>query len=214
MKGIIYYTCSTHPPKIAEAVRKQLLTIGLPIVSSSLQPLDFGKNIHIKMERGYLAMFTQILACLEASEADTIFFCEADVLYHLAHFEFTPPRRDTFYYDRNWWKIGKGDLAVHWDADQVSGLCCDRDLAIEWYRNRVATFDPDNFDRKFEPMSEDGADWWKADFPHIDIRHNRNLTYNKWTLDHFRKKETAVNFETSTINSIPGWDAEEITAIL
>ena len=42
---------------------------------------------------------------------------------------------------------------------------------------------------------------WKAQFPSIDIRHDKNLTYNKWSLDHFRDKTTAKGFETSTIDS-------------
>lgn len=35
-------------------------------------------------------------------------------------------------------------------------------------------------------------------------------TYNKWKLEHFRKKETAVNFQQSKIENIPGWNINEI----
>jgi len=208
-KGIIYYTDNQLNLKIARLVQKQIKTIGLPIVSASLKPMDkMGKNIHMKgLKRGYLTMFKQILAALEASEADIIFFCEHDNLYHPSHFDFVPPKKDTFYYDHNWWKVRKDGLAVHWDADQVSGLCCYRELAIEHYKKRIAEFDPENFDRKFEPMSGEKSEVWQAEYPSIDIRHTGNLTYNKWTLDHFRKKETAVNFQESTIDKIPGWDS-------
>src|SRR3990167_10295431 len=96
-KGIIYYTDSQLDPKIAELVRGQLLKASLPIVSASLEPLDFGDNYHIKMKRGYEAYFTQILTCLEKSKADIVFFCEHDNLMHLSHFDFTPPTNDKFY---------------------------------------------------------------------------------------------------------------------
>lgn len=210
-KGIIYYTDNQLPLRIAKPVQQQLLTIAkqkdLPIVSSSLKPMsNMGINVVVQGQRGYLTMFKQILAALEASQSDIIFFCEHDVLYPKEHFNFTPPDKNKFYYDINWYKVREDGYAVHWDAQQVSGLCCYREAALAWYRNRVATFDPDNFDRKFEPMSEAGAVSWKASVPHIDIRHRRNLTYNKWTLDHFRKKDTAVNFEISTVDKIPGWD--------
>lgn len=204
-KGIIYYTDSRLPDNIAEPVRAQLETIGLPIVSSSLRALDFGKNIVAPGPRGYLSMFQQILACLEASDADVIYFCEHDVLYPKEHFDFIPPTKDRFYYDLNWWKIRADGLAVHWDAVQVSGLVCYRELAIEFYKDRIASFDPKNFDRKFEPTVEAGYETFRASVPHVDIRHETNLTYNKWKLEHFRKKETAVNFESSTVDKIDGW---------
>lgn len=207
-KGIIYYTDNRLNLKIARMVQKQIRSIGLPIVSASLKPMDkMGKNVHLKgLKPGYLTMFKQILAALEASDANIIFFCEHDNLYHPSHFDFTPPRKDTFYYDHNWWKVREDGFAVHWDADQVSGLCCYRDLAIEHYKKRIAEFDPDNFDRKFEPMSGEKSEAWWAEYPSIDIRHDKNLTYNKWSLEHFRKKETAANFQESTVDKIPGWD--------
>jgi hypothetical protein len=213
-KGIIYYTDSRLDSKIAEAVRKQLLSIGLPIVSASLEPLDFGKNFHVKMKRGYEAYFTQILTCLENSDSDIVFFCEHDNLMHPSHFDFTPHTKDKFYYDLNWFKVRSDGLAVHWDAVQVSGLCCYRELAIKYYRERLAKFDPDNFDRKFEPTVGIEYETWWAEYPSIDIRHDSNLTYNKWKLEHFRDKSTAKNFKKARIDDIEGWDTERLKAIL
>jgi hypothetical protein len=205
-KQIIYYTDSQLDEKYAKPVREQLKTIGLPIISSSLEPLDFGHNIHLDMERGYYTMFCQILACLDTSKADVIYFCEHDVLYDPSHFEFIPPDKDKFYYDINWWKVRSDGLAVHWDAAQVSGLVCYREAALKWYEERIASYDEKNFDRKFEPtLDGEYRTWWGRE-PHIDIRHNRNLTYNKWKMDHFRDKTTAVNFVSTTIDSIPGWE--------
>lgn len=205
-KSIIYYSDCRLDEGIAKKVRDQLLSIGLPIVSATLEPIDFGKNIHVKMQRGYEAYFTQILTALENSDSDIVFFCEHDNLYHPSHFEYMPPTNDKFYYDLNWWKVRSDGLAVHWDAVQVSGLACYRDLAIRFYKERLAKFDPNNFDRKFEPTVGIHYEEWWAEYPSIDIRHERNLTYNKWKLEHFRKKETAVNFQTSTIEQIPGWN--------
>lgn len=212
----IYYTDSVLDSKIAEACRKQLReSFDGEIVSASLKPLDFGdKRIVIDKPRGYGTMFEQILAALEASTSEVVFFCEHDILYDKSHFNFTPPTQNKFYYDLNWWKVGKGDLAVHWDAVQVSGLCCYRDLAIKFYKERVATFDPENFDRKFEPTVGTEYETWRAPVPHIDIRHHSNLTYNKWKLDHFRDKSTAVNFQATTIDNIHGYDKLTLESLL
>jgi hypothetical protein len=205
--GIIYYTDNQLPIKMAKRVQRTIKASGLPIVSASLKPMDkMGKNIHLPLQRGKLTMFKQQLAALEALDTDYVFFCEHDVLYPKEHFDFTPPTRDRFYYNHNWWKIGNGDLAVHWDADQVSGLCCDRKLAVEWYRKMVENFDEKTFDRKYEPESGTNSESWKSTVPLIDIRHSHNLTYNKWQIDDFRNKDTAVNFEQTTIDKIAGWE--------
>lgn len=206
-KGIIYYTDNQLNTKIARTVQANIRSIGLPIASASLKPMsNMGTNVVVEGTRGYQTMFKQILAALEALTSDIVFFCEHDNLYHPSHFDFTPESPDKFYYDLNWWKVRDDGLAVHWDAVQVSGLVCYRELAIKFYKERLATFDINSFDRKFEPtVGADYATWW-ADYPSIDIRHNHNLTYNKWKLEHFRKKDTAVNFQESTIDQIPGWD--------
>lgn len=211
-RTLIYYTDNRLPDKIALPVRDKLKEISesknIPIVSCTIEPVELGKNIVLPGKRGYLQMFNQILTALENSEPGIIFFTEHDVLYHPSHFDYRPPTNNKFYYDVNWYKVREDGLAVHWDAAQVSGLVCDRDLAIEWYKNKISQFDSEKFDRKFEPGSEDldRIVLWKADFPHIDIRHGGNLTYNKWKMEHFRNKATAVNFVSTTTDKIPGWD--------
>lgn len=212
-RSCIFYTDNQIPDKLAEAVRKTITAANLPIVSSSLEPLDFGDNEVAPGPRGYKSMFQQILSCLERSTASVIFFLEHDVLYSPSHFDFIPPD-DRFYYNNNWWKIFPDGRAVSWEADQVSGLVCYRQPALEWYRTRLATFDPLNFDRKFEPMSGEGSAKFMSEVPLIDIRHNRNLTYSKKSLDDFRKKDTAINFKSGGLADIPGWNVEELSGIL
>lgn len=220
-KGIIYYTDNQLPTKLAHKVQDQLKSIELPITSASLKKMDkMGTNVVVDGVRGYETYFKQILAALEASTSEIVFFCEHDNLMHSSHFDFTPPRKDRFYYDQNWWKVRSDGFAVHWDANQVSGLCCYREHALEWYRNKQKSFyeqiEAGRFDRKFEPVDivdgEEITEVWKAKYPSIDIRHDRNLTYNKWSLDDFRDKSTAANFQESTIDKIEGW--QDLSSIL
>lgn len=212
-RGIIYYS-HRDIPKIGQLVRDQLSKIDLPIVSCTLYPVDFGKNVVLDLGQGYLTMFKQILTALENSDADIVYFCEHDNVYHPSHFDYTPPTNDKFYYDLAWWKIRKDGLAVTWEAVQVSGLVCYKQLAIDFYRKRIAEFDARSFDRKFEPTVDDLYETWWAKYPSIDIRHDSNTTYNKWKLEHFRKKDTAVNFVSDRVENIPGWSPEELTLIL
>lgn len=209
IKGIIYYTDNQLPTKLAHRVQDQIKKAGLPIVSATLKSMSkMGKNIIVQGQRGYLTMFKQILAALEASTSDVIFFCEHDVLYHSSHFDFTPPEKNMFYYNHNFWRIGNGDMAVHWDANQVSGLCCYREYAIDFYRHRIELLQKEEFDRSYEPGGRDESlsQSWKSLYPNIDIRGHWNMTKSKWSLDDFRDKSTATNFEVSTIDKIPGWN--------
>lgn len=205
-KGVLYLTGNYLPEKTYKLCQKTLLeAIGeLELVSSSRQPIDFGKNVVTDLPKGYECYFKQILAGLEALTSDLVFIAEDDVLYPKEHFNFTPPD-DRIWYDVHWWKVHKDGLAVSWEAEQVSGICAPREALLKWYRSRVASYDPDNFDRKFEPLSGEGSQQWKSPRPHIDIRHDQNLTYSKRGLHHFRNKATAINFQSSTIDQIPGW---------
>lgn len=207
LKGIVFYTDNQLNLRIAHAVQRRLKTIGLPIVSVSLKPMTFGTNICLPLARGYLAMFKQILAGLEASTAEIVFLCEHDVLYHPTHFNFVPPRKDRFYYNENFWKLRVEDgHALHYDAKQVSGLCAYRALLIDEYKKRVAIVERDGYSRStgFEPGTHDGkAQAWKSEWPIVDIRHDHNLTKNRWTIDEFRDKSTASNWIEA--EEVPGW---------
>lgn len=209
-RGIIYYTDNKLNVKLAKKVQNQIKKVGLPIVSASLKPMDnMGKNICIRGERGTLSYFRQIVAALEASTAETVYFCEHDVLYHPSHFDFTPPTKDKFYYDHNVWRVRQGDgFAVTWEANQVAQLVCDRELALDWYRKKLAEVEAGNFDRSYEPGGRDVSKYevFRSEYPSIDIRHDGNLTKSKWSPDDFRDKSTCVNWQESTINDIPGWE--------
>jgi glycosyltransferase involved in cell wall biosynthesis len=218
-KGIIYYTDNQVPMKIGNEARKSILKAKLPIVSTSLKPMNFGKNIWMKgMERGYEAYFKQILTALENSESEIIFFCEHDWLYHPSHFDFTPQSKDTFYYNWNWWRLRAEDgLAVKYDTQMVPGLVAYRDLLIGYYKQVVEYLEKIGFSGEnarqvgFEPGTHKRVSFvgnykierFDSEFPNIDIRHTGNLTTSKWNQDDFRNQANCQNWQ-ETYN-IPGW---------
>jgi hypothetical protein len=140
-RGIIYYTDNELDPKIMKKVQDQLMQVEsstLPIVSVSLKPIEFGTNYVLNLERGHLTMTKQIIKALEESNAEVIFFCEHDILYHPSHFDFTPPRKDTFYYNMNSWMLRAEDgHAVYFDHKSLSGLVAYRELLLTHYRERL-----------------------------------------------------------------------------
>jgi Glycosyltransferases involved in cell wall biogenesis len=211
-KGVIYYTDNQLPVKLAKRIQNQVKKCGLPIVSASLKPMDnMGRNVRIKGERGTLSYFRQIVAALEASTAEYVFFCEHDVLYHPSHFDFTPLTKDKFYYNTNVWRVRQRDgFAVTWEANQVAELCCAREFALTWYREKLKQVEAGSFDRSYEPGGRDPLQYgrWRSAYPNIDIRHDGNLTKSKWSPNDFRDKSTCVNWQESVASELPGWEGK------
>lgn len=208
-KGIIYYTDNQLKVKIAKAVQRQLLRISrkknIPIVSVSLKPMPhFGKNVHLKLKRGIITMFRQIITALETIDTDIVFFCEHDVIYHPSHFDFIPSKKDKFYYNQNFWKVWPDGFVAHWDANQVSGLCGYREHLLEFYRKRLKEIEEKGFNRSYEPGGRDKSlyETWNSDQPNIDIRHDGNLTKSHRSPADFRDKSCCVNWKEGTINDI------------
>jgi len=240
-RGIIYYSDCRLDEKIAQPVRDRLLQISkdksIPIVSSTLKGMDFGvRNIRFpSLKRGYLSMFKQILAALEHSTADIIYFCEHDVLYHPSHFDFTPPDRQTYYYNQNvvFWRTTDGH-ALRYDVNQLSGLCVYRDTALIHFRERYELAEQkykelseDEFNKwvrlcGFEPMTHGRIQWknvfkydgWKSLYPNLDIKHGANATGVRWKKEQYRNQHLLVNWKESSIDKIEGWKREDWEVII
>lgn len=200
-KGIIYYTDNQLDPRILQMVQDQLNSVQLPIVSASLQPINFGQNIHLPLERGVNTMFRQILAALEASTAEIIFMCEHDVLYHHSHFNFTPTKKGVFYFNTNVWKVDKTGRALKVaDCRQVSGMCAYRQTLLDFYREKVK----ETKTVHYEPTKS--GESWQSPYPNIDIRHDSNLTPSRWTKEKFRNQKNTEGWTETTVDKIAGWD--------
>lgn len=218
-KGFAYYSDCRGDQIVLSAVRKQLKfcaeQVGAKIVSVTLDPVDFGFNRVLPLERGYLTMFKQILRALEELDTDVVYLTEHDVLYHVLHFEFEPSRRDAYFYNQNVWKVDSvTGHALHYLCSQTSGCCADRALLVEHYRKRVAAVERDGFSRRngFEPgtrkLRHGGFDdvdaiTWLSRVPNVDIRHGQNLTPSRWRKEEFRNQKYCQGWTES--DSVPGW---------
>lgn len=215
--GVIYYSDNRPDPAILEACRRQLkvAAAGRPIVSVTLgAPVDLGTNIVVSAQPGYLTMARQILTALEWLEADVVFFCEHDLLYHPSHFDFEPSDGQTYFYNQNTWKVDAATgRAVHYRCEQLSGLCVDRALAVDHFRRRVAQIERSGFSRRMgfepgKPIKRGGLDdypraTWMSAAPNIDIRHDRNLTRSRWSPEEFRDQRYCQGWTEA--DAVPGW---------
>lgn len=216
-RGVIFYTDNRINPAIFSTVQRQITHSinGHELISVSLQPLDFGRNLVLEKQRGYLTLFEQILAGLEASTAEIIYLTEHDVIYAPEHFQFIPPDPCKIYYNRNVWQVRTSDgFAVYYEAKRLSQLVAYRDVLLEHYRRRVAVVREKGFSRKigFEPGSHHRAEriddlqseYFVSSVPNLDLKHGQNLTPARWSPEQFRDKRNCKGWLESD-GTIPGW---------
>lgn len=215
-KGIVYYTDNQCEERIAGIVRKQLKKIanGHEIISVSHYPTTFGKNYVVDEPRSILTMFKQIYVGLENCNAEIVYLCEHDVVYHPSHFGFVPPKKDVFYYNENCWKVdAKSGQALFYHTKQTSGLCAYRELLLEHYARRVERVQEEGFSRRmgFEPgthkfprgIDNHKAESYWSEYPNLDIRHTHNLTANRFKKEQFRSKNSIKGWKTA--DKVPFW---------
>jgi hypothetical protein len=227
--GVIYYTDNRPDPLILRTCQDQIRKcFNGKIVSVSLRPIDFGKNIVLGGRvRSYPTMMLSILTALEALDTENVFFTEHDVLYHPSHFEFIPPRPDVYYYNcNNWrWKYPE-DLVITYDyLTSLSQLCCNRLLAIEHFKKRIQVAKEQNLDEHrareprwarrwgYEPgtkpirrggFTDEVSEKRWSRFPNIDIRHAKTFTKSKTCLADFKHKPFD-SWKEAKVYELPGW---------
>jgi glycosyltransferase involved in cell wall biosynthesis len=204
--GVVYISDVRIDPGLLKKCQEQLRkAFKGKIVSVTLKPIDFGENIVLPLKREKVSIFKQILAGLEALDTDYVFLCDDDCLYDPSHFDFIPPRKDTFYYDLNWWRVRTTDgFSVHWDGKQSNLLCADRKLLVAEYRERVRKVEAEGWHKGgFEPGTRSlkrggfsdspSATYWAKE-PSLDLRHGMNLTGDKWKKEDFRDPRYSIGW--------------------
>lgn len=231
-KGIIYYTDNRLKNPIRDTVRHFIKASRLPIVSTSLKPIHFGKNIVITgRQRSYPTYLLQIYTALTNLNTKYVFFCEHDVLYHKSHFDFVPSKDNVFYYNTNvWrWKLHNFRLVRYSGMRALSCLCVNREFAVEHFKKRMQKAEELKMDPKrsreprtgtiwsYEPgakptshggFSDDIAEDWTSTGPNIDIRHNKTFTSIKLDPEDF--KELPPGYTEKGYDEIPEWDLKAL----
>jgi hypothetical protein len=213
-KGIVYYTDHQLKLKIAHKVQRELRRIsaekGIPITCSSIKTMAFGeKSVCLPdLEPGPLTTFKLILNGLENSDSEIVFLCANNVLYHPSHFDFIPTKKGVYYYNQNWWQLKITDgLSVHWDANQVLGLCAYREDLLNFYKKLVADGQKKGHRKKVDRNpGEESAKLtvsWRSEYPNIDIKLEHNFKKYMWSLKDFQNKSEAESFKTT--DEILGW---------
>jgi hypothetical protein len=103
---ICYYTANTEDESFEMKIRDNILQVsgGLPIISVSRKPIDFGENICVgEQPVCYANSIRQLLVGLRAAKTRFVIAAESDVLYPPEYFQFTPRKIDRVYRYANVW---------------------------------------------------------------------------------------------------------------
>lgn len=104
---ILYYTANIIPEFFANNVREQLLLAsnGIPIISVSQKPIDFGENICVEdLTPSIYNIYVQIYMGANNVKTKYVVCCEDDSLYVPEHFT-RRPCEDAFAYNVNRWNV-------------------------------------------------------------------------------------------------------------
>lgn len=101
---ILYYTSNREGENFEGRIRENILrhNPGLPIVSISQKPIDFGHNIVVgDVGASGFNMFRQVLLGLEVVNTPFVISAEADCLYPPDYWEWLPPKDNVCYRDNH-----------------------------------------------------------------------------------------------------------------
>ena len=191
--SIIYYTANKISNYFAENVRKQLIISAgeIPIISVSQKPINFGENICVgDIGCSTLNIYRQATLGVKNAKTKFIALAEDDAFYTLSHFDFIPPRDDTFYYNENIWGIytwTKPSVFSYKGRRSLWTLICERDLFIEVMEERFAKYNDNNVPEhlfgepgKYEKQMGVKVNRWEfyhSKEPSVVFSHSEALSY-------------------------------------
>lgn len=107
---LLFYTCNRMSEPFAGNIRNHLLSLfpeGIPLISISHKPMDFGKNIYVPgLEPSIYFVYRQILIGAKEATTKYVACAEDDAIYCREHFEHRP-EDDSFDYNLNRWHINE-----------------------------------------------------------------------------------------------------------
>ena len=193
--AIIYYTANEAPASFAAAVRAQIdkAADGLPIISVSQKPLDFGENICVgEIGQHVYNIFQQVLVGAKAATTRYVAMAEDDILYSREHFHTHIPSPGVFAYDMARWGVFTWTdpqiFSVRVGRKCMSMLTCERELLIESLEERFAAYpdkeniplkwfgEPGRYERGLKLTIRPTEEFW-ANVPSIMFTHPAAVAY-------------------------------------
>lgn len=188
---VVYYTANVIPDAFADAVRTQILKSadGLPVVSVSHKPLDFGDNIVVSLPRHHLSIYRQALIGAKQATTKYIALAEDDVLYSPEHFKHRSSPGKFAYNLGHWGVYTWEDPVFSWKGRRnMCHLICERELFIRAMEERFLRWpddskvdlslwaEPGKYERQLDVSVQESEIFW-TNPPNIVFSHETALSF-------------------------------------
>jgi len=181
---LIYYTDNRMPESFTKKARGLLLKTGLPIISVSQKPIDFGRNYCIgEIGVSCQNVYKQALYGISRAKTKYVAMCEADVLYPSGYFDFRPTA--DVGYNQNVYVLHarRGFFSSRFHTHAFSQCIGDRKVLERTIKERQKV--PETYKHHAEPGKAEQElgltpltiEFFKSEHPVIDIiEHSSNLS--------------------------------------
>lgn len=140
---VIFLTVNKVPEKWAGYQKDVLLeaTDGLPIITVSKKPLDWGLNILQTEPPSAVNIYNQMLRAAKIAETPYVAMAEDDTLYPYEHFHSFRPPDDTFGYNMIRWQLHTWQPIYYWRSRLANyAMIAPRKLLIEALEERIKRY--------------------------------------------------------------------------
>ncbi len=185
----IYYTSNRENPDFARRMQRTLWHTlkkrGIPLISVSQKPMDFGHNICVG-DVGISGNNTWRQFQLGVLEAKTRYVCpaEADYLHPIEYFDFKPPTEDSFYIAQPLWVLfaqkGRSMVFAPKPEGSEAAMVVGRDFILKM------------LDKMFAGRRYNKEDYWIQK----DIRQNLPYLFRQGKCEYFNMSVPLVTFKT------------------
>ena len=201
---IIYCSSNREDERFEQRIRDNIIKNcgGLPIISVTQKPIDFGLNICVGDDIGVSGFnfFRQTLIACQAATTKYVISAEADTVYPPDYFEFRPERDDVCYRNSNLYVMG--DHRDYWyrkSEGATHSQVINREFYIKTLENLFEgapkwSKEEKNFPKERHKKADvfDKIEYWHSENPVFQIKTHRSMRYH-------------TNSERVPIYTLPYW---------
>jgi hypothetical protein len=186
---ILYYTSNKEEEGFERRIRDLIIenSNGLPIVSVSHKPIDFGKNIYVgDVGASGFNMFRQVLIGCKACDSKFIISAEADCVYPPDYFTWIPTTEDRCYRNSNLYVMPQ-HRTFFWRKEE--GATHAQVVGREFYINTL--------ERLFEGEPEWDLKIEQKNFPKEKFHKRGEDVFRKTEIEFYETESPVVQIKTS-----------------
>lgn len=187
---IIYCSSNMEDERFEQRIRENILKNcgGLPIISVTQKPIDFGLNICVGDDIGVSGFnfFRQTLIACHAATTKYVISAEADTVYPPDYFTFRPERDDVCYRNSNLYVMG--DHRDYWyrkSEGATHSQVVNREFYIETLEKLFKgapkwSKEEKNFPKERHKKADvfDTIEYWETENPVFQIKTHRSMRYH------------------------------------